>query len=215
MLYEKAEQTFDRSRSPWVLTQVSCHWREVTLTFPKLWSFIHITSNIKERDVTRFSCPLNTLLLRSASYPLSIYIDSSVKELWDSMFYSLLTHSCWWRDIKITTQPTFFNQLAVVKGCSPLLWSAKLNIISPGHHLDFFPIIINTFKSCPMLHNVKVIDSSSPFCLIPHLPWSQLTWFSRMYAAFQHLSYLQHASNLIECYLSIDFPREPIVSLDD
>ena len=213
-LYEKAEETFDRSKSPWVLVQVSHRWREVALAFPKLWSFIHVTSNIKERDVARFSRSLNTLL-RSASYPLSIYIDSSVEELWDSMFYSLLPHSCRWRDIEITAQPAFFSRLAVVKGCFPLLRSAKLNVISPGHHLDFFPIIIDTFDSCPMLRDAKVIDSSSPFRLVPHLPWSQLTRFSGMYAAFQHLSYLQHASNLVECYLSIDSLREPIVSLDD
>jgi hypothetical protein len=213
-VFEKAVETFDVSKSPWVLAQVSQRWREVALNFPILWSFIHVTSDIKERDVAKFSRSLNTLLLRSANYPLSIYIDSSIEELWDTVLGGLLPHSLRWRDIEIIAQPTFFNRLAIVKGRLPLLRSAKLNVTFHGREVDFFPIILYAFDSCPRLRDVKVIDSSSPFRLVPDMPWSQLTRFSGTYSAFQHLVYLQRASNLVECCLSIDSaPRELGVSL--
>lgn len=215
-VFEKAVDTFDMSLGPWVLAQVSHRWRAAALNFPKLWSFINVTSDIKERDVTKFDRSLNTLLLRSAHYPLSIYIDSSIEELWDSLLSRLLPHSPRWRDIEIIAKPTFFNLLAVVQGRLPLLRSAKLNVTFHGREVNFFPIILDVFESCPRLRDVKVIDSSSPIRLLPGLPWSQLTRFSGTYFAFQHLLYLRCASCLVECSLSIDSaPNELRVSHDD
>lgn len=209
------EDSFDLRQAPWVLVQVCKRWREVTLSYPRLWSTIRLSLHDSDGlNSGHFRVSLLVLLLqRSAMHPLSVSINSPPashssgnKPFLHPLLQVLLPTSSRWKSARFTI-PGCLSALDYLHGSLQNL--RYLDIVKRGFRTDPASTL-NAFEFAPSLR-----------CLAVHayrltistwaLPWNQLTSIEYDGSVAETLTLLHMTSaNLQEARLTIR-----IVYLDD
>ncbi|KAK0205590.1 hypothetical protein DFS33DRAFT_1329507 [Desarmillaria ectypa] len=159
--------------TPWILSQVCGRWRDIVLSFPQLWSRVHIA----ERR-SRFSpgplAQLQTALARARSYPLWIeYFEAA--DPGAHMWSVILAHCTHWKTISISfVTPEFPSRLPGNQHILPLLESFDFRFDRyMVRGVSIQENALDGFSTAPQLRQVSLYGIRSPSCL--KLPWSQLT----------------------------------------
>ncbi|KAF5347202.1 hypothetical protein D9758_011106 [Tetrapyrgos nigripes] len=153
-------------KRPLVLSQVSQHWRSVSLSTLRLWSRLHL--QITRSKATRHASLVETWLTRSDSCPLQLHIlwDEEVSSMSHPVLQAIVQHSDRWQRILLHLPTTAFPSLAPIKG--HLLILTELSLGSN----DFSRLTLDMFETAPMLRSFESINLS-PLDL--SLPWAQLS----------------------------------------
>ncbi|KAK0224160.1 hypothetical protein IW262DRAFT_877832 [Armillaria fumosa] len=166
----------ERSRcfdTPWILSQVCGRWRDIALSFPQLWSRVHITGRRKLFSLGLLA-RLHAALGRARSYPLWIEY-SETADPGVHMWPVLLAHCAHWKTVSIFfLTPEFPSRLPGEQYSFPLLES--LDFRFDRYMVRGFSIQENAldgFSTAPRLQRVSLYGIRSPSCL--KLPWFQLT----------------------------------------
>lgn len=183
---------FDHGTYAISISQVSRHWRNVSLDIPSLWNFFRIVPYEQSSQLKM----LETFIGRARSHPLSIVIDmecgSSEREysLHDidsqlgrviplvSRWRTLFIHGNFWEDVFDVCSP--FEEL-----CAPLLESFEVVVDSEEDMEDYTHTELCVFVAgAPRLSHVRVEEVSLMSCHPPlaslvslhlHRPPNQLT----------------------------------------
>jgi len=201
------EDSFDLRQAPWVLVQVSRRWREVGLSYPRLWSIIRVS--LEESDGIsggHFRVSLLVLLLqRSAMHPLSVSINAPAsynspgKPFLHPLLQVLLPTSSRWKSARFTL-PGGLPAFNYLRGSLQNLH--YLDIVKRGFRTDA-AITPDAFEFAPSLrclaiHAYRLTVSTWA------LPWHQLTSIEYDGSVTETLTLLQKTSaNLLEARLTI------------
>ncbi|KAK0460601.1 uncharacterized protein EV420DRAFT_1641151 [Desarmillaria tabescens] len=158
--------------TPWILSQVCGRWRDIALSFPQLWSRVHIMGR-RERFSPGRLAQLQTALARARSYPLWIeYFETA--DPGAHMWTVILAHCAHWKTISLSfVTPEFPSRLPGNQHL-PLLESFDFRFdryMVRGCSIQ--ENALDGFSTAPRLRQVSLYGIRSPSCL--KLPWSQLT----------------------------------------
>lgn len=180
-------------REPWTISQTCQYWRNVVLSLPKLWSYIHLDlSEIRGKDVilkTNIPEMLTLWMNRSGSKnPLHITFndfavradDIRLRSISRKLIDTLVSRSNRWAEVALCVNPFIVHRLSPVQGNIPLLHSFTLKSTDT---LAGSPTVEETglcrlLASAPALRNLTlnfsrsfVIDELQP-------PYAQLHFVS-------------------------------------
>ncbi|KAF5347172.1 hypothetical protein D9758_011059 [Tetrapyrgos nigripes] len=177
-------------KRPLALSQVSKHWRSVSLSTPRLWSRLHL--QIRNED-TRYVSLVETWLTRSDSCPLQLHILWSDPEalIPHPVLQAIVQHSDRWQRILLHLPSTALASLAPIKGHLPIL--AELSLRSG----DFIrPSALDIFETAPMLHSFESDQYYSPLDL--SLPCTQLSTVTTAFISIPQCLELQRRCPRLE-----------------
>ncbi|KAF9009801.1 hypothetical protein BDZ89DRAFT_1078350 [Hymenopellis radicata] len=166
--------SLDTHGMPWVLVQVSSQWRVAGLSFPRLWSRVHVSFDTLalHPHPERLSHVLWLQLSRSKQYPLEVELSSYTHV---SEMHPILPHlwdtSNRWRTLLLDlTDASVRNVLAPVHGKLHAL--ELVSIKAPDHHIeeDTGFDVLSDVQSAPALRALHVSGSPASLCI----PWSRL-----------------------------------------
>ncbi|KAK0192844.1 hypothetical protein F5146DRAFT_520927 [Armillaria mellea] len=137
---EYTSETLAFSQGPWTLSHVCAAWRDVVLSYSRLWSHIvlYFSSPLSARNPLTevYSAPHHILLavkamiLRSEQCPLDIVFeldfDPGDEDMAKKVFAIILETSYRWRTVVLRISLDFFKRLKVVRGSIPCLESLAL-----------------------------------------------------------------------------------------
>ncbi|KAK0184092.1 hypothetical protein F5146DRAFT_323619 [Armillaria mellea] len=155
--------------TPWALSHVCRQWRQVAISFPCLWSTIHVAST---RKIPRHPFSINdteglgTALRRSGTMALSLRVEFPDLELSaghlrvHDLLKALALASLRWKDVRMTAPLSVFHELFqhVGLGALPILQSIHFDVTS-GSLWGAIPAIshlTDTFQSAPILRSVTM-----------------------------------------------------------
>lgn len=158
--------------TPWILSQVCGRWRDIALSFPQLWSRVHITGR-RDHFLSGALARVQTALARTRSYPLWIEY-SETADPGAHMWSAILEHCNHWKTINIFVTPEFASRLPGEQHSLPLLESLDFRFTRYlVRGLSIQENALDGFSTAPRLRKVSLYGIRSPSCL--KLPWSQLT----------------------------------------
>ncbi|KAF9040298.1 hypothetical protein BDZ89DRAFT_1060727 [Hymenopellis radicata] len=166
--------SLDTHGMPWVLVQVSSQWRVAGLSFPRLWSRVHVSFDTLalHPHPERLSHVLWLQLSRSKQYPLEVELSSYTHV---SEMHPILPHlwdtSNRWRTLLLDlTDASMRNVLAPVHGKLHAL--ELVSIKAPDNHIeeDTGFDVLSDVQSAPALRALHVSGSPASLCI----PWSRL-----------------------------------------
>ncbi|PBK95181.1 hypothetical protein ARMGADRAFT_1011065 [Armillaria gallica] len=173
--------------SLWSITGVSKTWRSVSLSSPRLWSYVNIIiteSNFKDHSYIR---QLGRQLDRSGKYPLSISICRIVKEfapqdLPPQLVAILFSFSSCIRELYLYLTSSMLSQMSDMRLSLPSLEYLTLlcqdRLVGTSQNLRLF-------SYTPKLQSLEVIDWRDGL----ELPWSQL---KKYYSDHRYISTVFH-----------------------
>ncbi|KAK0431031.1 hypothetical protein EV421DRAFT_202879 [Armillaria borealis] len=155
--------------TPWALSHVCRQWRHVAISFPCLWSTIHVAST---RETPRHCFSINdteglgTALRRSGTTALTLRLEFPDLELSagslraHEFLKTLAPASPRWKDITMSAPLSVFHELfeRVGFGALPLLQSIHFEVTS-GSYWGAIPAtsrLTDTFQTAPILHSVTM-----------------------------------------------------------
>lgn len=176
--WPRAAVTLDTSRGLWIFTRISRVWRDVALSFPKLWSYLRLDT---ARPSDRRLEILKVVLGHSQDLPLSFAFWDYYPHISPKRLDILIRESHRWEDVKISIFfPGSITQLNALKGNLPCLRQLHLSIrifsIADVRSEDVPPL--DGFEVAPLLRSL-IIDRDIDVNL--SLPWTQLTDFNERY----------------------------------
>ncbi|EDR03261.1 uncharacterized protein LACBIDRAFT_295306 [Laccaria bicolor S238N-H82] len=166
-------------REPWTVSQTCQYWRNIVLSFPKLWSYIHLDlSEIQEKDVilkTNFPEMLALWMSRSGfKTPLHITFhdfavptdDIRLRSISRNLMSTLVSRSNRWAEVSLCVSPSIVHCLRQVKANIPLLHSFTLKSTDPlaGSPTVKEARLYKLLVSAPALRNLT-LDFSRSFVL--------------------------------------------------
>ncbi|KAK0184091.1 hypothetical protein F5146DRAFT_323620 [Armillaria mellea] len=178
---------------PWTLGHVCSQWRQITHTFPSLWSKlrIHITESssfirlgrltpISPHGSIHFTAGLDYALSRSGTYPLSFRVEfSDWEDYSQELVIRLVSLSHRWQDIIVIAPAETFNTLFELLGSAqlPLLQSIRFQS-SSRFYWDHMPAKdrCTAFQTAPRLRSAILNPA-----LMLRLPSSHITELSISY----------------------------------
>lgn len=196
-------------RAPWIFTTVCSRWRNVALSFPRLWSTITLQLDRrreKDPDAVHTGFLLKLLLERSASHPLNIGLqildlDTFVPEAHETIIQLLLPSSCRWKCGVFNLPLSLFQSLSPIKSSLGALQALSIRILDyiPGEgELD----LISTFFA-PNLRTLKCFNLDFPLDFTLPRDIVRYEWNcgrGRPFAS-RHLDVLRQTINLEEATL--------------
>ncbi|PBK82263.1 hypothetical protein ARMGADRAFT_737876 [Armillaria gallica] len=155
--------------TPWALTHVCRQWRHIAISFPCLWSTIHVAST---RETPRHCVSLNdterlgTALRRSGTTALTLRLEFPDLELSaghlraHELLETLASTSPRWKDITMNAPLSVYHEIfrRVGLGPLPLLQSIHFEVTS-GSYWGAIPAtsrLTDTFQTAPILHSVTM-----------------------------------------------------------
>ncbi|KAK0220177.1 hypothetical protein IW262DRAFT_1494317 [Armillaria fumosa] len=123
------------SQGPWTLSHVCSAWRDVILSYPKLWSHIVFGSGVsfafnRPGAYSRIPVALEAMITRSEQCPLDIVfrLDFDYDEdMAEKVFAMILEESHRWRTLGLLIPLHFLERLKVVRRRIPCLESLTLH----------------------------------------------------------------------------------------
>ncbi|KAJ7089938.1 hypothetical protein C8R44DRAFT_751192 [Mycena epipterygia] len=190
---EQTHRRFITDQAPWRLGYICRFWREAAVSYPFIWSTIHIFNSLSEGS--RPLLMIESQLLRSANAPLGVMIDwNGYPNPLHPYLDSLCLHSDQWSTLKITGATNNAFKLLLAQGQLRLLKRLELNIQQGGVRFipSNFPLLIAPSLRKVSLTGPNFRDSSS-----------NLLHFRGRYPQAHQMEVLRAALNLVRC--SIDF----------
>ncbi|KAJ7807003.1 hypothetical protein B0H14DRAFT_3765369 [Mycena olivaceomarginata] len=184
------------TESPWLVSQVCRHWREVALSSQKLWSFPTIWQ-IPIQSIPQF----NLHLSRSGNAPLHPFIHGAPREVSRFLRPLIEVSDRWVTVILAFNWIPLQTHIALVKGNVGALeelqiegiWNREGTALVHGQRLD-------VFANAPRLRKLSVKNVCEPVVSLV-LPWHQLTHYRAIANAHEHLGVLNRCPNLVSADL--------------
>ncbi|KAK0441241.1 uncharacterized protein EV420DRAFT_1580452 [Desarmillaria tabescens] len=209
-------ESLDPRRPPWTLTRISRRWREIAVSFPRLWSTMILDfSEYIRLEIPGMTClfRLGLYLQRSRDTDLSVSIHSNSQFISDQPSLTLLeTSMSRWKHLRLHILP---NALKLFSGNTFLrLHTLKMRVNSRATSLER-AITVDVFRTAPHLLDFESMHDAEP-CRILRLPWSKITTYASQDATSEHswnaLEKLTSAKVLsLCCSESANFPDKPVV----
>ncbi|KAK0448517.1 hypothetical protein EV421DRAFT_2032718 [Armillaria borealis] len=202
--------------SLWSITGVSTKWRSVSLSSPRLWSYVNIMitdSNFADYSYIR---QLGLQLDRSAKYPLSMLIchiveESTAEYLPPQLVAILFSFSTCIRELHLFLPWTLFCQMAPLHLSLPSL--KNLIILCTDGIYPVESLNLRLLSFAPRLQSLEVVDLVDPQERF-ELPWRQLKTYRSDHTyqpvypfrhigprAHHHLDVLRKLQQVEECVL--------------
>ncbi|PBK73264.1 hypothetical protein ARMSODRAFT_1001402 [Armillaria solidipes] len=202
--------------SLWSITGVSTKWRSVSLSSPRLWSYVNIMitdSNFADYSYIR---QLGLQLDRSAKYPLSMSIchiaeESTAEALPLQLVAILFSFSTCIRELHLFLPWTLFCQMAPLHLSLPSLENLIILCTDGIYLVESLNLRLLSFA--PKLQSLEVVDLVDPQERF-ELPWRQLKMYRSDHAyqpvypfrhigprAHHHLNVLRKLQQVEECVL--------------
>ncbi|KAJ7113987.1 hypothetical protein C8R44DRAFT_740857 [Mycena epipterygia] len=194
---------FDAKDSPWVLTDVSSHWRAVAVSTPALWSLIVI--NCLQMSANPLSA-VKTQVQRAQTLKIHFYgvqgIDSQPQI---EMFQFLVEHSARWAELFVELTSDLFPLLA---GLRHRLSSLRRFLIQwNGPDSSVTAQSIDCFQTASCLVEAGIYNEYRHVPIL--LPGHQLTRYYLDGPWEMHAGLLKQVPNLVEARIAIDFDDGP------
>lgn len=201
----------------WGLSHVSRHWRQITLSNPRLWSCITINLELRSRQWKplddRLAYPFHlvkTWLVRSADVPLTIVFWCCTGVSFHSLqlLELFIAQSHRWKAVDLWLGGAHYRKLNDVTGRVPLLQRLRIEA-----NLRGITSPITAFQIAPRLHDVAVkFDGPSDFDFPLALPWEQVTWYDEESRDSNDAVRIRCVDNVVRCRLAFHDPHPPVSS---
>ncbi|KAG7439214.1 uncharacterized protein BT62DRAFT_924851 [Guyanagaster necrorhizus] len=161
-------------QSPWTLSHVCRRWRHIAISFPCLWSTIHVGST-RQSLHNSFSMNniegLGTVLRRSGTTALMLRVEFTDRKLpaghshIRDLLKSLASVSRRWKSIKMKASISIFHELfeRVILGALPLLQSIHFEV-TPNCYWGATPMAASLTATLEMAPNLRSVT------LLPFIP---------------------------------------------
>jgi len=204
---------FDMAQSPWVLTQISGHWRAVALSTPSLWSRVAIdySESSKAYSLSLVEAQLQRCQKLKIHFYASHRMDSCPQI---RMFRFLSQHSSRWEELSIGLTSEIAPLLTALRDRIPFL--KRLWIHWTNRDAQIGMQSIDCFHAAPCPVDTGIFNE---YRVVPVLrPVHQLTRYELDCPWGQHRCILKQAPNLVEARICIfdeeDWPdSNEIISL--
>ncbi|KAK0237739.1 hypothetical protein EDD85DRAFT_1022951 [Armillaria nabsnona] len=199
----KEPPALDFLQGPWALSHVCGAWRDIVLSYPRLWSYIVLhfrTIHQMEPDTV---LALKAMISRSAQHPLDIVfeLDGDHNEYAAVPTLSVvLGESYRWRSMHLGISLTLLERLKVVRGKIPCLESLTLKTSCiPESSRDELPEDVRSvFVEAPCLRKVALHGTYDlGDFMFPH-------HITHLAACVDNVSNLEVYRSLVECHLETD-----------
>lgn len=197
---------------PWKVAQVSRAWRSVALSFPRLWSIVHIFVDETDLNASRkWGFLLGLQLQRSALHPLSVSICSrcNIPPL-HPFLQVLLPSSSRWSELFLWIPCSSFDAVCPIKASlqslqSLHIWCYFLEGVIPKPTPSDIKAsrLFDIFTFAPKLHT---LFGHPKHIIHSRLPWLQIRTYHSLFI-FEQLKILELLScmpNLESCSLVCD-----------
>lgn len=208
---------FKTSEGPWAISRVSRQWREISTTFPQLWSCFSLMPSDLDHSVDGTTL-LTTWMSFAGTSNLSFLIEPDGicnNPSHPRLFELLMNQSNQWEKIEFfNSVPIFWSMLHAHNVRSHLdllkkitVHSEEANIVNDALSGD--PIHYEVFLHAPQLHSL-INRNHLPTAGL-QLPWSQLTEYEGSYRApiNDHFLIIRRTPNLEICRLNIAYVGPP------
>jgi hypothetical protein len=182
--------SLDNTAGPWLPTYVCRRWREVALSYSKIWSSVSVrlpAFSINDRKrATKASFLLGLQLARSSTQPLGVrveYHDFDFRlDNYHPVIVALVPSSSRWKDFVTCMPPDAFDALSALSSILPNLRFADIRpllrlteeedmnmIVAPdaSYSIDFLDAI-------PELRELQLADIGSPVDALPSFNWGSV-----------------------------------------
>ncbi|TFK73090.1 hypothetical protein BDN72DRAFT_876133 [Pluteus cervinus] len=164
-----------RTRS--TILGVCQRWRDIGLSFSRLWSYIRVSVG-KSQRTDRLISILEKQLTRAKGLPLTISIRST--RCCPEVVEALMPYSNQWYSFDLYAPSSMHRSFVLVKGKLALLHRLKLRIRS---HWDWntppnFDIVSNIYHPAPSLKYMDTVDFANKIHTSFPFPWRHLTSWS-------------------------------------
>ncbi|KAJ7490977.1 hypothetical protein FB451DRAFT_1552531 [Mycena latifolia] len=193
---------FDRSHSPWVLTQVSSRWRAVALSAPSLWSLIVINGS----DLNANSLSMVKTHVERARQ-LKIYFFGSKRKPPNrqiDLFQFLSEHSAQWEELRIRVTSDIAPLLVILRNRLPSLRRAWIQWKSAEDQTGVQSI--DCFQTASALIEIGVFNQYHYVPIL--LPAQQLTRYCLDAPWNVHAGILELSQSLVEAHIVVNFEDE-------
>ncbi|KAK0192940.1 hypothetical protein F5146DRAFT_524348 [Armillaria mellea] len=199
----KEPPALDFFQGPWALSQVCGAWRDIVLSYPRLWSYIVLRFREFHSIETNTVLALKAMISRSAEHPLDIVfeLDDDHDEYAAVPALSvILEESHRWRSMHLQISLPLLERLKVVRGKIPRLESLtmKMSYIPQSSRGELPEDVRSVFVEAPCLRKVALHDTHGlGDFMFPH-------HITHLAACVDNVSNLQVYQSLIECHLKTD-----------
>ncbi|KAK0459930.1 hypothetical protein IW261DRAFT_344100 [Armillaria novae-zelandiae] len=199
----KEPPTLDFLQGPWALSHVCGAWRDIVLSYPRLWSFIVLHFWEFPLVETDTILALKTMISRSAQHPLDIVfeLDGDHDEYAVAPALSvILEESYRWRSIHLQISLALLERLKVVRGKIPCLESLtmKTSYVPQSGRGELPEDVLSVFVEAPCLRKVALHDTRElGDFMFPH-------HITHLAACVDNVSNLEVYRSLVECHLETD-----------
>lgn len=223
--------TLNTAEGPWVYSQVSQFWRDVVVSFPKLWSVWEFDtdslSHLDEDDpedkhiFKHSEDNMRTIVCRSKDASLDVFVnDTEEMELATIIVDIIFCESHRWKRAKI-----WCGSISSLVGLNVVVEDRldRLEHLDLRIYLDIDPVdevdgefteiglLLYAFEVAPRLNSVALDVGGSGCEIDVLLPWTQLTHFREPLEDHhciypdEHMKTISQLCNVIECELSPSF----------
>ncbi|KAK0220332.1 hypothetical protein IW262DRAFT_1494422 [Armillaria fumosa] len=197
-------QTLDFSQGPWTLSHVCGAWRDVVLSYPRLWSHIILRFRSTLRVVnlaevySRTLVAFEAMILRSEQCPLDIVFGLAMdydKGMAEKVFAMIVEESHRWRTVKLLIPSYLLERLEVVRRRIPCLESLTLHT-SQNNGVELPADIQSFFADAPRLQHITLPDVYGVSDFIFPL------YITHLAAPIANVSNFGVYQSLVECHLA-------------
>ncbi|KAF9261899.1 hypothetical protein L218DRAFT_464655 [Marasmius fiardii PR-910] len=172
--------TLDTKKSPWVLAQVSCRWRDLVLSLPHLWTAIDVNWNRGSNAPTLdpyIERRLSLNLQRSQNRPLFVSWNNDTCDR--AALAIVFSRSLQWKNASIRTGKQGLMLLTPYSGAFPNLSTLRLHLEKGAWAIgDENGNTFSVFRDMPALRDFTFSGDSIAFRhLSTNIPFGQLTRF--------------------------------------
>ncbi|KAJ7755200.1 hypothetical protein B0H16DRAFT_1830828 [Mycena metata] len=199
------DHDFTTTKSPWILTHVSCYWRAVAISSPALWSLLpisFITYNTPSYPLDM----IETHLARSHKLKIHFYGNEETESLPQvQIFQCLARHAFRWEELSLRMTSALVPLLADVR--DRLLALRRLSLEWDVPDSETVVDSIDSFQSVPSLVDATVYNMDR-YVSIP-FPCNQLTRYQLDAPWRVHADLLSVSPNLVQAGVTVSFDEEP------
>ncbi|KAK7051296.1 hypothetical protein VNI00_004796 [Paramarasmius palmivorus] len=184
--YDTRNYTLDPTKPPWTLGQVCRRWRQLILSSPCLWTFVHFQipdPGTPFQEISGMVGRLASSLRRSGTLPLTVVVSSTRSPNPNHpLLLSLYSHSHRWAAVrfKLTIEDLdiFTSMSLMIQANVPVLQTVELELLGllPG------PGVIDAFQFAPVLQNVVFFYyiGGAGRRVVLKMPWAQVKRYYRL-----------------------------------